>query len=209
MKPVHLLISSGNGPGECRQAVAHVLDQMRKEAEAADVQIDISEREAPHGPTSAIVILGGAGAPALAKAWIGVVLWHCQSTLRPRHRRKNWFVQVFELEHQINAVSIDPSDVEMTAIRAGGPGGQHQNKTSSAIRARWAAPDGQTYAVVVRNQRSQHQNRRIALARLQDLASADHREAEDAQRGQAHRLHHQLERGKPNRIFSGPKFKEA
>lgn len=209
MKPVHLLISSGNGPGECRQAVAHVLEHMRKEAEAASVQIDISEREAPHGPSSAIVILNGAGATALARAWVGAVLWRCQSALRPRHRRKNWFVQIFELEHQTNAISIDPSDVQMTAIRAGGPGGQHQNKTSSAIRARWASPDGHTYAVVVRNQRSQHQNRRIALDRLQELASADHREVEDARRGQAHHMHHQLERGNPRRTFEGPKFQEA
>ncbi|WP_255564090.1 peptide chain release factor-like protein [Mameliella sp. CS4] len=91
----------------------------------------------------------------------------------------------------------------MSAIRAGGPGGQHQNKTSSAIRARWGA-----YAVVVRDQRSQHQNRRLALERLQALADADAAEAHAAREGQAHWLHHQLQRGDPARVFEGPGFHE-
>ncbi len=198
-----LLISSGNGPGECRQAVAHVLRRMQAEAAEAGVMLDIAERAGKHGPASAVAVLSGTGAESLATRWQGVVLWRCPSHLRPRHKRKNWFVQIFRLPAPVRAEEIDPKEVDMTAIRAGGPGGQHQNKTSSAIRATWRG-----YAVVVRDQRSQHQNRRLALQRLQALADADAMEALAARQGKAHWLHHQLQRGDPARVFEGPQFEQ-
>ncbi|WP_300434803.1 peptide chain release factor-like protein [uncultured Mameliella sp.] len=200
---VTLLISSGNGPGECQQAVGHVLTRLRDEAVARGVTLDLAGRAGRDGPVSAIAVLAGPGAEALAARWEGVLLWRCPSALRPRYKRKNWFVQVFRLPAAARGADIDPRAVEMSAIRAGGPGGQHQNKTSSAIRARWGA-----YVVVVRDQRSQHQNRRLALERLQALADADAAEAQAAREGQAHWLHHQLQRGDPARVFEGPGFHE-
>ncbi len=136
---VTLLISSGNGPGECQQAVGHVLTRLRDEAEARGVTLDLAGRAGRDGPVSAIAVLAGPGAEALAARWEGVLLWRCPSALRPRYKRKNWFVQVFRLPAAARGADIDPRAVEMSAIRAGGPGGQHQNKTSSAIRARWGA----------------------------------------------------------------------
>jgi peptide chain release factor len=204
-----LLVSSGNGPGECQQAVGHILREIAKDAEGRGVEIDISERPGRAGPASAIVALTGPGAAALADNWTGVVLWRCQSNLRPTHRRKNWFAQVFELGAPESRVEINEEDVEMQAMRAGGPGGQHQNKTSSAIRARWSHPNGATYSVVVRADRSQHRNRRIAVDRLRALVAADLSEAAAARKGGARHLHHQLERGNPQRIFEGPGFREA
>ena len=106
-------------------------------------------------------------------------------------------------------VKIDPGDLDIQTMRAGGPGGQHQNKTSSAIRARWASPDGPSYAVVVRDHRSQHQNSKIALERLQALASADAADLAASRKGEARHLHHQLERGNPSRVFDGQSFRPA
>lgn len=206
---VSLLVSSGNGPAECRQAAGHVLLQIAKEAAEAGVEFDESRREAEHGPNSAVVVLSGTGAAALAARWIGPVLWRCQSQVRPKHKRKNWFVQIFELSDSAPAVEIRDDEVEMQALRAGGPGGQHQNKTSSAIQARWVSPDGRRYQVFVRDQRSQHQNRRLALSRLQALVDLDRREAEEARAAKSHRMHHQLERGNPVRRFEGPRFREG
>ncbi|WP_323767463.1 peptide chain release factor-like protein [Antarctobacter sp.] len=198
-----LLISSGNGPGECQQAVAHVLARMAQEAAERGVTLDLVCRAGRNGPVSAVAVLSGRCADALATRWQGALLWRCASTLRPRYRRKSWFVQVFRLPDAAGGAAIDPREVEMVAIRAGGPGGQHQNKTSSAIRARWG-----DYAVVVRDERSQHQNRRLALARLQALADADAAEAQATRDGQAHWLHHQVQRGDPLRTFDGPDFVE-
>jgi len=136
------------------------------------------------------------------------VLWRSQSTLRPKHPRKNWFTQIFRLAPAMAEVRIDPETVEMQAIRAGGPGGQHQNKTSSAIRARWTDPEGRAWWVVVRDSRSQHQNRRLALERLSALIAADRTEAEASRKEEVHDLHGKLQRGKPRRTFEGERFRE-
>lgn len=200
---ITLLISSGNGPGECQQAVAHVLARLAGEADDIGVTLDRVDRPGRCGPVSAVVVLSGAGAAGLAARWEGVVLWRCASALRPLHRRKSWFVQVFRLPEVAPETRIDQRAVQMQAIRAGGPGGQHQNKTSSAIRATW-----QGYAVVVRDERSQHRNRALALERLQALADADARQARAMRDGQAHGLHHRVQRGAPRRIFDGPDFVE-
>ena len=134
-----LLISSGNGPGECQQATGHVLARMKEEAVDLGVTLDLVCRGGRNGPVSAVAVLSGARADDLAARWTGSLLWRCPSALRPRHKRKTWFVQVFRLPDAARGAAIDPRAVEMVAIRAGGPGGQHQNKTSSAIRARWGS----------------------------------------------------------------------
>ncbi|UWQ29264.1 peptide chain release factor-like protein [Leisingera sp. M523] len=202
-----LLLSSGNGPGECRQAVGHLLSWLGAKAAQYAMELDVAIRDATHGPASAVVILSGARASELACTVEGTILWRCQSELRPRHKRKNWFVQIFRTPAATDAVRIDPASVEMQAIRAGGPGGQHQNKTSSAIRARWTSADGQVYAVVVRDTRSQHQNRRLAMERLAALAAAEKAEADVTRKGETWALHGQLQRGEPRWIFEGRQFK--
>ena len=55
------------------------------------------------------------------------------------------------------------AECEVDTFRAGGPGGQHQNKTDSAVRLRHA-PTG--LAVTCRAQRSQYLNKTDALRRL-------------------------------------------
>ncbi|WP_291727461.1 peptide chain release factor-like protein [Leisingera sp. F5] len=118
-------------------------------------------------------------------------------------------MQIFRLPAATDAVGIDPASVEMQAIRAGGPGGQHQNKTSSAIRARWTSGNGQVYAVIVRDTRSQHQNRRLAMERLAALADAEKAEADATRQDETWALHGQLQRGEPRWIFEGRQFKEV
>ncbi len=64
---------------------------------------------------------------------------------------------------------IPDSDEELLAqcrvetFRAGGPGGQHQNMTESGVRLVHLATG---VRVVAREERSQHRNREVALARL-------------------------------------------
>lgn len=59
--------------------------------------------------------------------------------------------------------SVTKKDFEMQAFRSGGKGGQHQNKVSSGIRLihRDSVAVGES-----RSERSQHQNKRIALHHL-------------------------------------------
>ncbi len=67
-------------------------------------------------------------------------------------------------------VELDPNDLEITSTFASGPGGQHMQKNATAIRV-VHQPTGIT--VNVQSERSQTQNRRVALsilqARLQEI----------------------------------------
>ena len=60
-------------------------------------------------------------------------------------------------------IVIRPEDLDVQTMTAGGPGGQHQNKTASAVRMTHL-PTGTV--VVVRDERSQHKNRAKALRLL-------------------------------------------
>ena len=89
-----------------------------------------------------------------------------------------------------NGIIIPENELEITASRSGGPGGQHVNKTSSKITVRWnvksssALSDEQKLRVLEKLQtrltidgdlivhnsstRSQEQNRKLALDKLAD-----------------------------------------
>lgn len=208
---VWLQITSGRGPGECQLGVAHLARVLLVEARAAGLAgelIDSVEGNASGGLMSALLSIAGDGADRFARRNTGSVQWICPSPLRAGHKRKNWFVAVDALTPPAADVpdAIKAADVTFEAMRASGPGGQHVNKTESAVRATHR-PSG--LVATAREERSQAMNKRLALARLaQMLASAAAGEKADAERERWSR-HDQLERGQPVRVFKGPEFREA
>lgn len=194
---------------ECRIALAGILRVFAREAEAAGLEADIAEAAAPDewGPPSAIASLHGANADGFARRWIGSIQWIAQSPVRPHHKRKNWFIGVCLLPPQPGeGAPLAAVDVRFEAFTAGGPGGQHQNKTASAVRA-VHLPTG--LAVVSRDDRSQHRNKTIALRRLADLLAMRQQIETLAAERQAHAAHDALERGRPIRRFHGTLFDPA
>jgi peptide chain release factor len=167
---ISLLVTAGDGPAECNQTVGRILDRMQEEADMFGLSLSIHRSEGRNGPKSAVVVVHGEGRTAFAKSWAGTIQWRMQSQLRKHHKRANWFVGVFAMEQaQTSVGDIRQDEVIFSTLRAGGPGGQHQNTTDSAVRA-VHQPSGLT--VVVREARSQHRNKALAMGRLQSLSDA-------------------------------------
>ncbi len=197
-----LQLSSGRGPAECQWVVAQVLGKLRAEAAAAGVALEVLEAEPgdqPHTLLSALVSLTGDGAEALATSWVGTVQWIVKSPYRPHHKRQNWFIGVERL-----AVPERPQwserELVFSTMRSSGPGGQHVNKTESAVRVTHT-PTG--LSATAREERSQQQNRKLALARLAAQLEARAGAAEQEQQQARWQQHNTLERGNPVRVFRG------
>lgn len=206
---VWLQITSGRGPAECQIAVSKLADVLHKEACKAGLACEVLDVVAGRergAALSALLSLEGEGADAFARKSRGSVLWISPSPVRPGHKRKNWFVGVELLAPpDAEACTLRLADVVFEAMRASGPGGQHVNKTESAVRATHT-PTG--LVATAREERSQAMNKKLALARLAGLLAAGAAAAKaDAEHDRwAH--HDALERGRAVRTFEGPSFRE-
>ena len=92
-------------------------------------------------------------------------------------------VAILPEAEEIDAIALNPADLKVDTFRASGAGGQHVNKTDSAIRITHL-PSG--IVVECQDERSQHKNRSRAMsllaARLLEMEQRKQREAEAATR---------------------------
>ncbi|MFD2234611.1 peptide chain release factor H [Phaeospirillum tilakii] len=202
---IWVLLSAGRGPGECQLAVRGLTTALCAEAAQAGIDAELLETEdGPHGPVSALLALKGGEAEALARDWEGTVRWTCPSPLRPGWKRKNWFVGVSLLAPPPAGPAWDERDLRFDTCRASGPGGQHVNKTNSAVRVTHLKTGLTAFA---QEERSQHRNKALAVARLAaQLAERDEKVKASANQDRRNR-HDQLERGGERRVYAGPDFR--
>jgi peptide chain release factor len=210
-----LQFSSGQGPIECEWLVGKLLDIFCSEAERKAIEYSIiaqtRRKTSPSAPDedlglrfrSVLVEIRGVDSEGLAREWCGTIQWIGQSPFR-HHRRRNWFIAIdtVQCNPDVDLKNLE-KQVTLTTFRAGGPGGQHVNKTSSAVRL-LHRPTGVT--VEVQDERSQHRNKQIAFKRLELLLSHKNDLAEENMNRNRRIKHYQLVRGNPRRVFIGRNF---
>lgn len=188
-------LSSGQGPMECQLAVGKLFASLQREY--PDVKLLSSKegevKEGYHSLTfSTEEDLSGLE---------GTVLWICKSPFRPEHKRKNWYVDVSILREEV--LIPDEEQYRIERLHSGGKGGQNVNKVETGVRV-VHIPTGIT--VVCTEERSQYQNKRKAILRIQELLRQKKELKQAKQVNAAWREHNRIVRGNPVRIYRGMKF---
>ena len=202
----YIQITSGRGPEECCFVVSQVLKKLIKECKAADCYHEIITREPSNingNLYSASLWIDTTKNKELGNDWIGTIQWIGESPFRKYHKRKNWFVGVFEIE-QSSIKALNQKDIRYEATRSSGPGGQHVNKVSSAIRATHL-PTG--IRVKVMDTRSQVQNKKLAKLRLEKAWNEYQLSLIKTNEEGVWNNHLNLQRGNPVKVFKSKDFK--
>jgi peptide chain release factor 2 len=178
-------IQSGSGGTEAQDWAEMLLRMYLRWADDKGFKAELVECSAGDvaGIKSATIQVTGDYAFGWLRTEIGVHRLVRKSPFDSSNRRHTSFAAVYvspEIDDNID-IEINPSDVRTDTYRASGAGGQHVNKTDSAVRLTHE-PTG--IVVQCQNQRSQHQNRdkcwQMLRARLYELELPKRQEAAQA-----------------------------
>lgn len=171
----YLDIQAGSGGTEAQDWAEMLLRMYLRWAESkgfATELIEVSGGDVA-GIKSATVHIKGDYAFGWLRTETGVHRLVRKSPFDSGGRRHTSFTSVFlspEIDDKVQ-IDIDPSQVRTDTYRASGAGGQHVNRTDSAVRLTYTFTDegGEEHIVVTQcqNNRSQHQNRDQAWKMLQ------------------------------------------
>jgi peptide chain release factor 2 len=178
---VMLALHAGAGGTESQDWANMLLRMYLRWAERHDYEaevLDVSPGEEV-GVKNAIVEIKGDYVYGYLKSEHGVHRLVRLSPFDADHARHTSFVLVEVLPEAEEAVDIkiNPEDLRIDTFRSSGPGGQHMQKTSSAVRITHL-PTG--LIATCQSQRSQHQNKEAALKVLYSrLLELDRKKRED------------------------------